>query len=216
MIDIHSHGPRTHPSIRNVRLGHDAIPAHDPVSIGIHPWDAANSTLRLPDKGHWPTNAVAVGECGLDRVCDAPFSQQLEVFKRQIEMAEELRLPMIVHCVRAFHEVVGIRIQLRAQQPWIIHGFNKGGDALDHVLRAGLYVSFGAAVLDASTPAAWACRLTPANRLLVETDDVDVDIWNIVAAIAQLREESLDVVAAYLSQNVKTAKLLPTIPTHRT
>jgi TatD DNase family protein len=208
-LDIHSHGPRRHACICNVRVGSDAYPDAGPFSIGVHPWDAANPSLVLPDKGHWPARAVAIGECGLDRSCDAPFQKQVEVFEKQIRLSEELCLPVIVHCVRAFHEVLLVRRQMRAVQPWIVHGFNKGGDALQNVLEAGLYVSFGAAVLDFSTPAAWACRLTPANRLLVETDDVNMDIADVVAAVAQLRAEPDDVVAAFVNENAKTVRLFP-------
>lgn len=210
LFDIHSHGPRRHASIGNVRVGSDTFPDAGLFSIGVHPWDAANTSLLLPDKGHWPPRAVAVGECGLDRTCDAPFPMQIEVFKGHVAMAEDEGLPVIVHCVRAFHELLLVRRQLHADQPWIIHGFNKGGDTLQNVLDAGLFVSFGAAVLDASTPAAWACRLTPSSRLLVETDDVDMDIADVIATVARLRDEPYDVVAAYVHENVHNAKLCPT------
>ncbi len=210
LLDIHCHGPRRHQAIRNVRLGVEQIPDVGPVSLGIHPWDAANPSHVLPDKGHWPPRAVAVGECGLDRACDAPFPIQVEVFKKHVAMAEDEGLPVIVHCVRAFHELLLVRRQLHADQPWIIHGFNKGGDTLQNVLDAGLFVSFGAAVLDASTPAAWACRLTPSSRLLVETDDVDMDIADVIATVSRLRDEPYDVVAAYVHENVHNAKLCPT------
>lgn len=199
ILDIHTHRHNAKGAIRSIRFGIEEMPHSGPCSLGIHPWDADLVHVSLPDKGHWPTNAVAVGECGLDRACDAPFERQEEVFIAQVMRAEELQLPVIIHCVRAFHEVVAIRKKRNCKQQWIVHGFNKGGDTLHNLLAAGLYVSFGAAVLDSSSPAAWASRQVPPGRFYVETDDSQVDVNEIVTAIASQRGTSVEHVLADLA-----------------
>ncbi|MBU3740962.1 MAG: TatD family deoxyribonuclease [Candidatus Kapabacteria bacterium] len=206
--DCHTHHPVVDADVvcvRSVRLGVDGMPADGPCSVGIHPWDAATATLDLLDAAVGRPNVVAIGETGLDRACAVPLHVQLQVFRLHIERSERLHLPLVIHCVRAFDDVLAERRACSASMPWIIHGMNKFGDVAARLVAAGCYVSFGTALLNTNAPARTAIKQVPDNRLLLETDDIaDVRIADVYAAAATLRHVSIDDLCLTLQANFNT------------
>ncbi|WP_435523915.1 TatD family hydrolase [Chryseobacterium indoltheticum] len=117
-------------------------------SIGIHPQDIQSGSIEY--QFDWlgsniTENCFAIGECGLDGLISIEQKLQEQVFKRQIEVSNELKKPLIIHCVRKFYEVISFRKM--ADQPMIIHGFNKKQRIADDLLKNKFYLSFGKAVL---------------------------------------------------------------------
>ena len=96
-------------------------------SIGIHPWEVRESNvsqqLSFLQQQLQRKQFVAVGEAGLDKLAKAPMELQLAVFKEQVKLSEKLGLPLIIHCVKAMEELLGVKKESRPQQPWIWHGF---------------------------------------------------------------------------------------------
>lgn len=199
LVDVHTHQNVVEPSviaIRNIIVGHDTIQPEQVVacSVGIHPWylnDIENQFEQLRQWADLPT-VWAIGECGLDRLTDAPFEQQEAIFERQIQLAEVVRKPMIIHCVRAMAEVAALRKKHQPQQPWVMHGFNNRLTLLEPLLATDFYISLGAALLRTGSPAQKALSHIPLNRLLLETDDKVVSIHAIYEAAATLLSLSLD------------------------
>lgn len=119
-------------------------------SVGIHPWDSMAWTLDEVDLlTPLLTNPqiVALGECGLDRLHNNPtandFRHQLALLDAQATLAQQYHLPLILHCVKAFGEL----LQLRTQHPnsqWIIHGFRGKCATAEQLWRKGIATSFGA------------------------------------------------------------------------
>ena len=95
-------------------------------SIGIHPWhivgDRINADLAIIESKLELENCLAIGECGLDRRIEIPFDLQINVFERQLILAEKYKKPVIIHCVAAFQEVIEIKNRLEVNVPMIIHG----------------------------------------------------------------------------------------------
>jgi Tat protein secretion system quality control protein TatD with DNase activity len=89
---------------------------------------------------------VAIGECGLDRNIDLPLDIQTSIFKRHIELAETLQKPLVIHCVRAFSELIALKKNTKSTVPWIIHGFHKKEEVFQQLLKHDFYFSFGAAM----------------------------------------------------------------------
>jgi TatD DNase family protein len=145
--------------------------------LGIHPHDA-----RLPDAGYWRKveqwmehpKVVLWGEIGLDYYYDhSPREIQKAVFRRQLRMAHERRMPVAVHCRDAWPDLAGIvREEWPDDRPGgILHSF--AGDrkqALEGV-DLGFLISFSGMVTfknaDALRAAARALSL---DRILVESD----------------------------------------------
>lgn len=194
-IDIHSHR-----SVENGMLGIVSIDALDFISksvndtfysLGIHPWyiqqqDWQAGLAKIVDVGDAP-NLLAIGECGLDKCIDTPMALQIEVFSRQIELAEALGKPLIVHCVRAFNEMLDLKKSLAPNQPWILHGFTGKPAQGKQLLRQGCYLSFGKALLHEGGHVGRTLAETPIDRIFLETDAAeDVSIGAIYAAAAKI------------------------------
>lgn len=206
--DCHTHHPHADPAIvavRNIRLGVEALPTHSLLSVGIHPWDAARTDIAVLDEAIGHDGMVAIGETGLDRACGVSWSAQEHMFIEHIRRSEEHRLPLIIHCVRAYDDVIRIRVAQHATMPWILHGFNKSGDVIDRLVEADMYVSFGGALLRDGSPATSAIRRVPTSRMLLETDDdADLRIAAVYAAAASLLNVSINDLCTTQHENFKT------------
>ena len=158
-LNIHTHQP--------LHDGELTLP-----SFGLHPWLVeADWHQRLRAIDFPPQDSSdrwMVGECGLDRLYPATYQLQLQAFEAQIELSESLCRPMIVHCVRAWDDL--LRLHRRASQPWIVHGFRGRPQLLAQLLDGGFYVSFGFRHNAASLAA---CQPT---RLFLETDNTPLPI----------------------------------------
>ncbi|MCB9764993.1 MAG: TatD family hydrolase [Alphaproteobacteria bacterium] len=150
------------------------------VALGLHPafldqvpvadLDAALAELgpRLQGAG-----AVALGECGLDKLCAVPLDLQIRVFRTQLELAARLDLPVLLHCVRAH----GLMLELLAPfapLQGVLHSYSGSAELVPRYAAMGLMFSFSGSV---TRPRARriraAARAVPAERLLVETDAPD-------------------------------------------
>lgn len=192
-------------SVRNVRLGAASVPEYCLRSVGIHPWDAATTDMGMLDKAIGHDGVVAIGETGLDRACGVSWSAQEHMFTEHIRRSEQHRLPLIIHCVRAFDDVIRMRTVHRATMPWILHGFNKSGDVIDRLVEADMYVSFGGALLRDGSPATSAIRRLPSSRIFLETDDdADLRIADVYAAAASLLNVSIEDLCTTQHENFKT------------
>lgn len=127
-----------------------------------------------------------IGECGLDKCCDTPWTVQMEVFERQIEIAEELRKPLVIHCVRAFNDLMELRKKHR-QTPWVVHGFTGSAELYNQLLNADIEASFGNAILDRRRAKVreTLSKANP-NRIFLETDDSGADIKEIYHTAAEI------------------------------
>ncbi|MCQ8127093.1 TatD family hydrolase [Methylomonas rivi] len=207
LIDIHCHryhnaghvqilSRDTHEFFNNPRtLTSDSpeslITAAAYFSLGIHPWfidrqniDTAFRTLE--SYRHHP-RLIAVGECGLDKCIDTPMIRQIQVFGRQIELAERIGKPLIVHCVRAFAELLQLKKNLAPCQDWIVHGFAGKPALAAQLIKHGCHISFGKAILPTGSQAGQALQNIPIERLFLETDAADASIDTIYAAAATIR-----------------------------
>ena len=160
-------------------------------SLGIHPWFIERQNIDtafqiLASFTNHP-KLLAIGECGLDKCIALPLPLQIDVFTRQIELAERIGKPLIIHCVRAYSELLQLKKQFRPKQAWIFHGFNGKPALATQLIKQDCYLSFGAALLDSVNHADQALRSTPADRLFLETDTAKLSIGTIYAAAAKIR-----------------------------
>lgn len=146
-------------------------------SAGVHPWwidgdvdrllTGLSVLLRHPQ-------VVAVGECGLDKLRGASLPRQCEVFSRQVKLASAHALPMTIHCVKAFGELLHLHKTLHPATQWTVHGFRGGPQLARQLLEAGMDLSFGL------FHNAEALRITPEHRRHFETDDADISLREVL------------------------------------
>jgi TatD DNase family protein len=188
--------------------------------LGIHPHKAgeadASQLGRLAE-----LDPVAVGETGLDYYRDyAPHEAQRQLFQAHLAAAEELGKPVVIHCRAADLDVA--RALGDFQGTVVLHCFSSPG-LLQPALDRGYYASFAGNV---TYPNAYdvraAARAIPGDRLLAETDspylspqprrgrpNEPANLVHTVAALAELRDEAPDDLAAQLDRNATAAFSLP-------
>ena len=149
-IDIHTH---------NFTSRHTELRA-----VGIHPWDAEKAYINDIDF----SQAQAIGEIGLDYVCQVDKSVQEHVFRTQLAIAEKMQLPVILHCVRAFNPTLSI-LKEYTLRGVIFHGFIGSKEQAAEATKRGYFLSFGEGVLR-SPKTVEALRNTPLENLFLETD----------------------------------------------
>jgi TatD DNase family protein len=147
-----------------------------PVTAGVHPHQA-----RLADESAWDEigglaregRIVAIGEIGLDFHYDySPRETQREVFRRQVRLAREAGLPIVVHTREADGETAAILEEESARETGgVIHCFTGGHELARRALALGFYISFsGILAFPRAEVIQEVARDVPEDRLLVETD----------------------------------------------
>jgi TatD DNase family protein len=158
----------------------DLAAAHAGVfaAAAIHPNDAAAAPADAFERiaalvGH--PRVVAVGETGLDRYRDrTPFAVQVDWLRRQMDLAAERDLPVILHCRDAYDDVIAELSRRDRPVAGVLHSFTGTADAARALIGLGLHISFagmitfGNKALDPLREVA--ATVVPEDRLLVETD----------------------------------------------
>lgn len=198
-LNIHTHFPTNSPD--SIAVQSEAlVPQSTPkeavaayASWGLHPWyldgwDWETAAAQLLERANAP-NVIAIGECGLDKVVKTDWARQLAAFRVCLHTAQKLEKPVIVHCVRAYEEVLACWKSLSQPRPTLIfHGFDKHPQTAKMLLAAGCFLSFGGALFKPNSHAAAALRDTPLERLFLETDyDPSLSIQTVYARAAALK-----------------------------
>ncbi|MFT3903069.1 MAG: TatD family hydrolase [Niabella sp.] len=205
-INIHSHrrAGKGEWGLRNFSPGIGQFSEDMPFSAGIHPWHIPENWQGLYDElarlAKHP-NLMAIGECGLDKICNTDMHLQRDVFIAQIKLANEIDKPLIIHCVRAYEEVLQALSSCRNEMPVIFHGFNKSEALAQSLVRKGFYLSFGAAVKKVNI-ASYIPRL-PLSRIFLETDDADISISEVYKTVADVLNISEEALSLQLQRNLQ-------------
>lgn len=174
-------------------------------SLGFHPNQSEylNFNADIFEKQTTQLNCIAIGECGLDKNISIPLKQQITLFKKQIDISEKIQLPIIIHCVKAWNEILEIKKELKPNQPWIYHGFRKS-NLIESVLKSGCYISIGTAVIY-DQKLQQTIQNIPLKKLFLETDnDTSHSIQEVYEFIARLKHISIDELQTQIFKNFKT------------
>ncbi len=165
-------------------------------SAGLHPWFLSkdnfetdlNKLTQLIDN----QSVIFLGECGLDRLKGEDLAFQTQIFEAQIRLAESYSKPVIIHCVRAFNEIIAIKKRLKPRVPLIIHGFNQNKILLDDLIKNDFYISIGTLILKKESNAVQALHIIPNERLFFETDDKNMSIKTVYEKAAEVLNIELE------------------------
>jgi TatD DNase family protein len=143
-------------------------------SIGVHPHDAAKVTPQTYSSlRELASNkkVVAFGEIGLDYHYDfSPREVQREVFIEQLKLSRDVNLPITIHTREAWDDTIAI-LREHWRGPGIFHCFTGGPDEAREALDLGFHLSYGGVLTFKTAENVRAsARITPDNRLLIETD----------------------------------------------
>ena len=193
-IDIHIHGGKPAAGIfmlESLMAHEDALP-HDLPGIaftyGIHPWflDETNQEqlIERVEKYFGLPGIIAIGEAGFDKLKGASQELQLKIFERQVMIAEKAGKPMVIHCVKAWDELLAVQKKIKPAMPWLVHGFRGNKILANQLISKGMYLSvwFEFALRPES---AELLRFLPRDRFFLETDGADVDIRQIYSKVSE-------------------------------
>lgn len=166
------------PAVTRLAAAHpEVLPAY-----GLHPWFIAergehwekNLTSLLT---HPESRAIAVGEIGLDKwIRPHRIDEQEDLFRRQLRLAATLRLPAVIHCLRAWGRLLDVlRSEPLPDRGFLLHSFAGPAEMVDELVALGAYFSFSGHFLHLRKAAVIETyRRLPRERLLVETDAPDM------------------------------------------
>lgn len=190
LFDFHHHNRENTYGIYN--LEPKEIVIEKKFSVGIHPKDIdenwEENFEKIKEISLLP-NCVAIGECGLDGLISVNENLQKEVFEKHILWANQIKKPVIIHCVKRFSEI--IPFQKTAKIPLVIHGFNKKKTIADEMLRHGFYLSFGKSVLH-SLSLQSILKEFPLEKMFLETDDANFNIEELYQKTAEIKGISIE------------------------
>ncbi|MBZ5751156.1 MULTISPECIES: TatD family hydrolase [Metabacillus] len=145
-------------------------------AVGWHPVDAIDMTdddLKWIKELASHPKVVAIGEMGLDYYWDkSPKDIQKQVFRKQIQLAREVQLPIIIHNREATEDVIKILQEENASEVGgVMHCFTGSLEVAKQCMDMNFYISFGGPVTfkNAKKPKEVAAEI-PMDRILIETD----------------------------------------------
>jgi len=218
----------------SIKLAHD----HPDIfsAVGFHPNEAfrmMDSDLSLLAELAQDSRVAAIGEIGLDFYRkSSPRQRQLEVFKKQLGLAAELGLPVIIHCRQAHEVVLNILTRWlksistpasKSPERGVIHCFSGDLELAQRYVELGFLISLpGSITYPSAHTLVKVARELPLDRLLVETDSpfLAPQLYRgrrnepsylplIISKIAEVKEVPAELVAKATAQNTRHLFQLP-------
>jgi TatD DNase family protein len=194
-----------------------------PASAGVHPHEAKLWSAAILDELRGfarERRILAIGEIGLDFHYDhSPREVQRDVFRRQLRLAREAGLPVIVHTREADDETATILEDEKAGEcGGVIHCFTGGEELARRALALGFFISFsGILAFPKSEVIQRVARSVPREKMLVETDapflappphrgkrNEPAFVVEVARTLAAVRGETLEDVASAALANFRT------------
>jgi TatD DNase family protein len=206
-FDIHTHSLNSSENVFSILNAYpNSTKSPTPFSIGIHPWfihlNKLEEELLIVEEKSQLNNCLAIGECGLDKLVKIDFELQKQVFKKQIELSEKCKKPLIIHCVKSYQEIIEIKKELKPKQTWILHGFNKNKQVANSLLKNEILVSFGEAIIKNKKLQEVGAQIS-LDKILLETDNSSIEIAQIYQKISKIKDLELLELQQKIKQNFK-------------
>lgn len=190
-------------------------------SLGIHPHFLDSfkkqdlidlkKMLSMDDK-----KCIAVGEIGLDKFAKTNSIEQESIFVKQLEIAEQLKLPIILHCVKKQARVLVLLKKHKFTQGGVYHAFSGSVEMANEFIKFGFKMGVGGVITyPGSTKTRQTFAMLPLEALLLETDAPDMPLYQqqetansplsiipIFECLLGLRKESKEQLATQLYTNL--------------
>lgn len=199
-LDFHHHST-SKKGIYNLNYG-ERVP-DVPFSAGLNPKDISDDwefDFEMIKQISLSPNCIAIGECGLDGLIDIDEKIQNKVFSQHLSWAEEIKKPVIIHCVRRFSQLLHYK---ERPTPKIIHGFNKKNNIAEELLNAGFYLSFGKAALE-HVSLQKLIEGFPIEKMFLETDAANFDIALLYEKVSAIKSIGIEDLKNQMWENLET------------
>jgi len=198
-------------------------------AVGVHPWwvkalaIAPEQVTRAVververERSGDDSRCVAVGECGLDANIETPLEQQLAVFEAQLDAANTVSLPVIVHCVRAHNAMIRALKNNTPCKGGVIHAFAGSREIAETYIELGFHLGVGGTITyERAAKTRSAIAAVPLESLLLESDAPDMPhagrqgernspeyLPAVADTLARLRGASVEAVIARTEKNAR-------------
>jgi TatD DNase family protein len=199
-FDLHTHRLKGNDTVQILNIFAQEMTISTPgypFSTGIHPWHIEKvnpeDCLHAIEQACKLKNMLAIGECGFDRSIALNFALQEKYFKDHILLADKHSKPLIIHCVRAYSDLLKLKKETKSGIPWIIHAYQGNHQTTQNLITHGFYFSIGESFLK-MTSKHEILKTIPLNRLFLETDDCQIsieEIYSLAAKAFEIDEEKL-------------------------
>ena len=143
-------------------------------SMGFHPqevtpaWREEWNTIEAAIRAH-AHELVAIGEIGLDYHYEPTYKpEQQELFRLQLDLAQELDLPVMIHNRDATEDT--LKILKEAHVRGVVHCFNGSKETAQQILDMGLYLGIGGVLTFKNCKLYETLEVVPLDRIVLETD----------------------------------------------
>lgn len=222
-LDVHTHHSRASRRSKEIisldirkalEIGYIA---QGPFTLGVHPWyideiviDEAYQIIEEATENEY---FMSMGELGLDRIIKVPMHRQEEVFTKQVEIAKDKNVSsLVLHCVRAYPDVLNIIKKTNYKGSLIFHDYNGNPDITTQLLKFNSYFCFGEKLFDEKSGGYRSFKHIPNDRILLESDDMEErrieDVYQMASKLLNIDINKLDLL---IMQNAEAAfsKALP-------
>lgn len=197
-------------------------------AFGLHPWFLANEAdqafteleLLLHQR---PAGLVAIGESGLDGAIEVPMSLQITMLEKQLALASQYQLPVILHCRKAHNELLRIVKQFKLSRGGVWHAFSGSRQQAEQFIELGFMLGIGGVI---TYPRAEKTRKAvaklPIESLLLETDGPTMPLFQrqgarnepayipeVLAELSVLRQIPPDALGEAIERNVEKMFRIP-------
>ena len=144
------------------------------IGCGIHPWHLSTISSRLSELKLTITEQIDqfspdfIGETGLDAL-KPEFALQLKVFELHLELAEQFGLPIVMHCVRAYPQLLNLLAKFPNVRG-VLHAFNGSIQFAHQLISQQIYLGIGSIILQPTSMLAKSVADLPLEQLLLESD----------------------------------------------
>lgn len=187
---------------------------------GMHPDECNKSDVDFSFIKELAENkkVVAIGEIGLDYHYDSTNKEnQKKAFIKQIEIANELNLPIVIHSRDADMDMLKILKENKIKNKFVMHCFSSSAEVAKEILKLGGYISFaGTVTFKNARNLLEVAKIVPYDKILVETDSPYLSpepyrgkrnepwhVWQTAEKIANIRDVKLEDLIQNIVNNTK-------------
>lgn len=191
-------------------------------TVGMHPHDAKDLTPEVLKTFRELLNhpkVIALGEIGLDYYRNlSPHAVQKEAFEKQLDLAEEMKMPIIIHNRDAYMDILPILENRRGKIQGVLHCFTGDVEMMHRSIEIGFHIGIGGIVTYPNAKDVQAvAKEVPLERLLIETDcpwlapqfrrgkrNEPAYVRAVAEKIAELRSTTIDAIGEITTKNFNT------------
>ena len=178
-----------------------------PITLSAHPWDSDRFNLSEfvssyeYVKSREDLKVVGIGEIGVDRLRGAPLRDQISQLGELVSFSSEVGLPMVFHCVKSLEDILKVLNDQSVTYTCLFHDFNGSSQMIDRVIQMGHLIGVGRSIFRDNSRIMKSFSNISLDHILLETDDLNIEIGQIYAKVAEIKNVTVDQVRLKMIRN---------------